>query len=363
MHSALSNLKLEDLTTTNDAMAHCLRLAGMAGKSDVPVVLLGETGTGKTLLAHAIHNSSLRTGRPFVSFNASAMSDTLLESQLFGHERGAFTGAQQAVKGKFELAHGGTLFLDEISEMSSLAQVKILRALEYGEFERLGSERMLHCDVRIICAANCSLRERVADGKFREDLFHRLNGLTLLIPPLRERLEELPALIAAELKAAAAREGKKITAIHPEAMARLLAHEWRGNLRELSHTVRTMTLFCDGGVVLPEHVFFSPDLSVSPENKKSAASVAAAPPLPDSRDLSLSGALSRHVHFVYEQSAQNQRLTARLLGISRSTLARYLRDWNSGDANGSKLRPRPAENDAISRGGPAARRQRLKESP
>src|ERR1700712_1872564 len=261
MKPALSTLKLEQFTTTNEAMARCLRLAALACKSDVPVVLLGETGTGKTLLAHAIHNSSTRAGRPFIAFNASAMSDTLLESQLFGHERGAFTGAQQTVKGKFELAHNGTLFLDEISEMSTLAQVKILRALEYGEFERLGSERMLTCDVRIVCAANCSLRERVAQGKFREDLFHRLNGVTLLIPPLRERLEELPALIATELKAAAIREGKSITAIHPEAMERLTAHEWRGNLRELSHTVRTMTLFCEGHVILPEHVVFSPDLA------------------------------------------------------------------------------------------------------
>src|SRR5436305_6849858 len=246
MQARPSKLRLENLTTSNDAMARCLQLAALAARSDVPVVLLGETGTGKTLLAQAIHNSSARTNRPFIAFNASAISDTLLESQLFGHERGAFTGAQQTVKGKFELAHNGTLFLDEISEMSSLAQVKILRALEYGEFERLGSERMLRCDVRVICAANCSLRERVAQGKFREDLFHRLNGLTLLIPPLRERVEELPALIAAELKAAALREGKNITAIQPEAMARLLAHEWRGHLRELSHAVRTMTLYCEG---------------------------------------------------------------------------------------------------------------------
>jgi transcriptional regulator with PAS, ATPase and Fis domain len=328
MQPTLSNLKLEQFTTTNEAMARCLRLAALACKSDVPVVLLGETGTGKTLLAHAIHNSSLRAGRPFVSFNASAMSDTLLESQLFGHERGAFTGAQQTVKGKFELAHNGTLFLDEISEMSSLAQVKILRALEYGEFERLGSERMLTCDVRILCAANCSLRERVAQEKFREDLFHRLNGLTLLIPPLRERVEELPALIATELKATALREGKKITAIHPEAMARLTAHDWRGNLRELSHTVRTMTLFCDGEVILPEHVLFSPDLAFS------AAQKTTVPPPPNEQnhaagnhrdDLSLAGALARHIQFVYERSNQNQRLTARLLGISRSTLARHLR--------------------------------------
>src|SRR3989449_955444 len=246
MQEPLTRLRIEDLTTSNEAMARCLQLAALAAKSEVPIVLLGETGTGKTLLAHAIHNSSARSRGPFVAFNASAMSDTLLESQLFGHEKGAFTGAQQSIKGKFELADGGTLFLDEISEMSPLAQVKILRVLEYGEFERLGSERMLTCNVRIICATNCSLRERVQQGKFREDLYHRLNGLTLLIPALRERQEELPALIAAELKASAASEGKDITAIHPEAMERLLTYPWPGNLRELSHTVRTMTLFCDG---------------------------------------------------------------------------------------------------------------------
>src|SRR5438445_3055295 len=260
MQKPLSRLRIEDLTTSNEAMARCLQLAALAAKTDVPVVLLGETGTGKTLLAHAIHNSSARAGQPFIAFNASAISDTLLESQLFGHERGAFTGAQQSVKGKFELADGGTLFLDEISEMSPLAQVKILRVLEYGEFERLGSERMLSSNARIICASNCSLRERVRQGKFREDLYQRLNGLTLLIPPLRQRLEELPGLIAAELKTAAAKETKTITSIHPEAMEKLINHSWPGNLRELSHTVRTMTLFCNGPVILPEHVVFSPDL-------------------------------------------------------------------------------------------------------
>src|ERR1700731_2200661 len=275
MQQAHSNLRVEDLATTNEAMARCLRLAAMAAKSDVPVVLLGETGTGKTLLAHAIHNSSARSRGPFVAFNASAMSDTLLESQLFGHERGAFTGAQQSVKGKFELADDGTLFLDEISEMSPLAQVKILRVLEYGEFERLGSERMLRSKARIICASNCSLRQRVRQGKFREDLYQRLNGLTLLIPPLRQRIEELAALIAAELKIAADKEGKTITAIHPEAMEKLVHHEWRGNLRELNHTVRTMTLFCDGPVILPQHVIFPPDLQ--PTNRESEHHLAAGP--------------------------------------------------------------------------------------
>jgi transcriptional regulator with PAS, ATPase and Fis domain len=330
MRETRSRLRIEDLTTSNQAMARCLQLAALAAKSNVPVVLLGETGTGKTLLAHAIHNSSARASQPFIAFNASAISDTLLESQLFGHERGAFTGAQQSVKGKFELADGGTLFLDEISEMSPLAQVKILRVLEYGEFERLGSERMLTSNARIICASNCSLRERVRQGKFREDLYQRLNGLTLLIPPLRERFEELPALIAAELKTAGLKDGKNITAIHPHAMDKLLHHKWPGNLRELSHTVRTMTLFCDGSVIMPEHVAFPPDLEpdrVASEFAKSFPTVVSNNQQNDAgTDLSMESAIKRHIRFVYQQANQNQRRTAKLLGISRSTLARYLRD-------------------------------------
>ena len=220
--------------------------------------------------------------------------------------------------------------------MSPLAQVKILRVLEYGEFERLGSERMLTTNARIICASNCSLRERVRLGKFREDLYHRLNGLTLLIPPLRERLEELPALIAAELKSAGLHEGKKITSIHPEAMDKLLRHPWRGNLRELSHTVRMMTLFCDGSVILPEHVIFSPDLQ---HDRDSTAVLKSASTLVDNgeeqdrdTDLSLDSAIKRHVRFVYDHANHNQRRAAKLLRISRSTLARYLQGLLKNEA-------------------------------
>src|SRR5215217_2030632 len=336
MQARPSKLRLENLSTSNEAMARCLQLASLAARSDVPVVLLGETGTGKTLLAQAIHNSSARAKGPFISFNAAAISDTLLESQLFGHERGAFTGAQQTMKGKFELANEGTLFLDEISEMSPLAQVKVLRVLEYGEFERLGSERMLTSNARIICAANCSLRERVRLGKLREDLYQRLNGLTLLIPPLRERLEELPALIATELQAAAAKEGKRITAIHPEAMETLLRHEWPGNLGELSHTVRTMALFCSGSVVLPEHVVFPSDLK--PGRAPLGTDKPAQAPADHHQkagavmDLSLESAMQKHVRFVYDQANRNQRRAARLLGISRSTLSRYLRGMSKNKA-------------------------------
>jgi len=330
MQPRLTSLKVEDLRTTNAGMTRCISLAKLAAKSDVPIVLLGETGTGKTLLAQAIHNSSARAGGPFISFNASAMSDTLLESQLFGHEKGAFTGAQQAVKGKFELANGGTIFLDEISDMSPLAQVKILRVLEYGDFERLGSERMLKTDARIICATNVSLRERVRHGKFREDLYHRLNGLTILIPALRDRQEELPGLIANELKVSALRMGKKITAIHPAAMDRLLTHDWRGNLRELSHTVRTMTLFCDGDVIMPEHVHFPPDLEPLETSANSSEKSAARGYYEyDGGDLSLASAVKRHVRFVYKEANQNQRKTAKILGISRATLSRHLRGAGS----------------------------------
>jgi transcriptional regulator with GAF, ATPase, and Fis domain len=243
MMRTITDLRLEELTSRNAVMRRCLQLASFAAKSDVPVLILGRTGTGKTLLAQAIHNSSARAKGPFVSFNASAMSDTLLESELFGHERGAFTGALQVHRGKFETAHTGTLFLDEIADMSPLAQAKILRAVEYGEFERVGGERLHRSNVRIISATNCSLHERIAAGKFREDLYHRLDGLVLLIPPLCERQEDLPSLIAMELEAAAAEIGKRITSIHPAAMEMLQNHSWPGNLRELYHTMRSVASF------------------------------------------------------------------------------------------------------------------------
>ena len=319
-----SSLRLEDLASTNEKMARCLKLAALAAKSEVPVLILGETGTGKTLLARAIHNSSARAGRACISFNSSAMSDTLLESELFGHERGAFTGAHKMTKGKFELADSGTLFLDEIADMSPLAQAKILRAVEYGEFERLGGERMLHSNVRIIAATNRSLRQLIAEGRFREDLYQRLNGVTLHIPPLRERAEELPALIAAELKAATRAAGKKITSIHPEAVERLLAYDWRGNLRELNHTIRTVVLFCEGTVVQPEHVIFEQGLD------EATPLPGLAEPADAERnhrlgDALLSSAVERHIRHVHEQCGGNQRRAARLLGISRARLARHLK--------------------------------------
>jgi DNA-binding NtrC family response regulator len=258
------------------------------------------------------------------------MSETLLESQLFGHERGAFTGAVRSVRGKFELADEGTLFLDEIADMSPLAQAKILRAVEYGEFERLGSETLRRANARIIAATNSRLRERVDARQFREDLYHRLKGLTVTIPPLRERAEDLPLLIASELRRSAAQLGKHVTQIEPAAMNRLLRHPWPGNLRELHHTLRTLVLFVDRGVVTLDHVLLheqvedqhptAPEARIAPP----ASPLETAPPAARD-DLTLAAALQRHVRQVYEACQGRQREAARRLGISRSTLVRHLK--------------------------------------
>jgi transcriptional regulator with PAS, ATPase and Fis domain len=323
---AFSNLKIEHLTSGNAAMRRCLQLATLAAKSDVPVLILGRTGTGKTLLARAIHNSSPRAKGPFVSFNASAMSDTLLESELFGHERGAFTGAQHVHKGRFEMADSGTMFFDEIADMSPLAQAKILRAIEYGEFERVGGEQMHRSDARIISATNCSLPERIRNDKFREDLYHRLDGLVLMIPSLRDRVEDLPSLIAVELKAGAAHAGKRINSIHPAAMEMLLSYEWPGNLRELRHTMRNVTLVCDGKTVQPGHVLFHRELAPDTRLRGTAAESAGTPEKMacPTNDVSLEAALLEHVRRVYEQCGRNQRRAAQRLAISRGRLARHL---------------------------------------
>ena len=320
-----AGLKVEELTSASPGMTRCLKLASLASESDVPVLVLGETGTGKTLLARAIHNSSRRASGPFVSFNSSAISDTLLESQLFGHERGAFTGADKTVRGKFELSDSGTLFLDEIADMSALAQAKILRAVEYGEFERLGSERLLRSNARIVAATNVSLPERIREGRFREDLYYRLSGLTLRIPPLRERPEDLPALIASELALAAREADKRIVAIHPDAMTRLLSHPWRGNLRELSHTMRTVVLFCDGEVVFPEMIACDNPTGLPESAGWLPGPASGGDARQDGNELALSRAVAGHVRTVYELADHNQRKTAKLLGISRATLSRHLK--------------------------------------
>jgi len=310
---------LEDFQSADPGMARCLERARVAAQTELPILILGESGTGKTLLARAIHNSSRRAGGPFVSFSGAALSDTLLDSQLFGHERGAFTGAQQRMKGKFELADGGTLFIDEIADMSPLAQAKILRAVEYGEFERLGSERLQVADVRLISATHFPLRRFLDSDQFRKDLFYRINGLTLMLTPLRERPNDLRSLIGAKIGLSARKQGKEITGMSTAAAELLFTYEWPGNLRELDRVIHAAVAMTTGSIIGAEAVMLDgewiSDAPAPPTRGAGAATV---------DDANLKMMERRHIRHVLEKLGGNKARAARALGISRSTLDRKL---------------------------------------
>jgi transcriptional regulator with GAF, ATPase, and Fis domain len=212
-------------------------------------LVLGETGTGKELIARAIHNLSPRYGRPFITLNCAAIPHDLLESELFGHEKGAFTGAIAQKIGRFEMADKGTLFLDEVGDIPAAVQPKLLRLLQEQEFERLGSGRTHHVDVRLVAATNRDLAEMVAHGEFRSDLYYRLNVFPILLPPLRARSEDIPALVEYFVGIFSRRLGKQIDSIPVEAMAAFRSHSWPGNVRELQNLVERAVIMADDGVL------------------------------------------------------------------------------------------------------------------
>jgi two-component system nitrogen regulation response regulator GlnG len=251
--------EMEDMIGTSPLMEDLFKAMGRVAASDATVLVLGESGTGKELVARAIHRFSSRASGPFVAVNASAIPGELLESVLFGHEKGAFTGATETRKGKFELAAGGTLFLDEIGDMPTSLQAKILRVLENHEFERVGGQRSLTSDVRIISATHRELWEAVKDGDFREDLYYRLNVVSLRIPPLRERREDIPILARHFLKVFAQEEDSEPKNLSDGAMSVLLRHVWPGNVRELLNTLKRAS------VLASEKVIHTSDLGLSAE--------------------------------------------------------------------------------------------------
>jgi DNA-binding NtrC family response regulator len=242
-------------------MQQLFETANQVASSDVTVLIYGESGTGKELLAKEIHDRSPRKKGPFVAVNCAALPDTLIESELFGHERGAFTGAQDLRKGKFELAHGGTIFLDEIGDMNPLTQAKVLRALEERKIERLGGNQSIPVDVRIISATHKNLTTEVDDGKFRQDLFYRLKVLTLEIPPLRERREDLPLLIQTYLDLYSARHKKDTIRLTPESLECLKKYDWPGNVRELRNVIEGCVVLNRSGKIeaadLPQELLMS----------------------------------------------------------------------------------------------------------
>ncbi len=321
---------LDSFSSADPAMQRCLDLARVAAGTDLPILILGETGTGKSLLARAIHHSSLRARGPFVAFNGGALSDTLLDSQLFGHEKGAFTGAHRRVMGKFEAAHHGTLFIDEIGDMSPAAQAKVLRAVEHGEFERLGSEALRVADVRLISATHWPLRQFLESDRFRRDFFYRISGLTITIPPLRERPNDLRTLIAAEIQWANRRQGKAITGLDRRAWEMLQSYPWPGNLRELNRVIRAAVALTEGDTIPAEGVLLDTELPPRGSSRAPTATLALpqGSPLPDG-DLTLGGAERRHIRLILERMGGNKRRAARALGVSRSTLDRKLASIDS----------------------------------
>jgi DNA-binding NtrC family response regulator len=305
------------VTSVEDGMRRLYALAARAAAGAIGVVILGETGAGKDVLARWIHDRSPRAGRPFVSVNCAALSESLLESELFGHERGAFTGAAQAKEGLLETAPGGTVFLDEVGELPAATQAKLLRVVETREVLRVGAVRSRKIDVRFVSATNRDLEADVARGAFRRDLYFRLNGMTLTVPPLRERPRDLPLLAAAFVKALAPSSGRRrVPALSAGALAALTAHAWPGNVRELRNVVERALLLCEGDLITEAHLplesFAAPAPGEGAAAPKALAATAEPRAAADAERARILAALAA--------CGGNQSRAAKRLGVSRKVL-------------------------------------------
>ncbi len=306
-----------DVVSKSPAMRQVFELARVAAPSGSTVLILGESGTGKEVLARAIHEESPRKAGAFVAVSCAALSESLLESELFGHERGAFTGATARRKGKFEAANGGTLFLDEIGDVSPKLQVDLLRVLEERKVQRVGGNEPVDVDVRIVAATNKDLRQAVATGNFREDLFYRLNVISIQLPPLRDRKEDVPLLVERFLELLAVELGKPLTGVSAEALAALMAHAWPGNVRELRNVLER------GAVVAQGSVIQLADLGLKPTAAASAGGKTVPP--------SLDEVERRHVVEVLSFTGGNVTQAARILRIDRVTLYNKMRRYQLRD--------------------------------
>jgi len=305
------------------AMQRVKRLVEQVAPSTAPVIIEGESGTGKELVAEALHRASPRASKPLIKLSCAALPETLLEAELFGFERGAFTGAVSRKPGRFDLANGGTLFLDEVVDIPLTTQVKLLRVLQDGTYERLGGRETLRSDARILAATNRNLEQAVRDGKFREDLYYRLNVITVRLPSLRERKDEIPLLAHHFRRIYAARNHKEITDISPATMSCLVAYEWPGNVRELENVIERAVVLCDGGTLLP-HLL--PD-ALNPTCARGAAGEAAGDKSPIVTLTFPVGTSMREIQdlaieAVLEHTQNRRKQAASLLGIHARTISR-----------------------------------------
>ena len=306
------------VTGTSKALNAALDIARKAAVSKSTVLLLGESGVGKELFARAIHNWSDRKNRPFVPINCAGLSRELLESELFGYERGAFTGAQQTKKGKIELADGGTVFLDEIGDISEVLQTKLLRFLQEREFERVGGTTLIPVDVRIIAATNRDLEAAVQKGKFREDLYYRIKVVPVSLPPLRERKEDIPELVQYFIKRFARESKRDITGISDEALAKLVSYEWPGNVRELGNIIERAVVIGEPPLIHEEDL----PLEILARSTNQAGN----------ENLSYQEAVDRHRREIIikalQQTQGNRSAAAKLLGLERSYFQKLIKAFN-----------------------------------
>ncbi len=299
------------------AMLEVKRLIETVAPTDATVLILGETGTGKDLIARNLHDRSLRASGAFIPVNCGALPENLIESELFGHRKGAFTGAENHRKGLFEVANGGTLFLDEVGELNKNVQVKLLRFLESGEIRRVGENDPFRVDVRILCATNRDLRDMIATEQFREDLFFRINTFEVYSPPLRERPGDIPELAGHLLSRFSSRRGGLEPILTPEAAEALMAHDWPGNVRELANAIERATILAGGGPIRAEHL----PTSASTARRSTPTPTVAGPhfSIPDGKP-TLKDIEMKYIQVVLEKHSGNKPAASKELGISLKTL-------------------------------------------